>query len=268
MKMQIMFPMALAALMLSLSSCTFLDENICPQATGPIESMDLDLNEFTSIDVHDFASVYLEAGDAQSVRVEGEADVLDRLDVRVANGELIVEVDGCFRGDPTFDVYIVLPEALPLETVALRGAGTLRTESAVTVAETFFLEVSGAGSAYFLAANENTDTKVDIGGAGEVVMTQLAEDMDINIRGGGDLNLEGKANRMACKITGAGDLDAFDFPVETANLDVSGSGDAKVTVNDGDLDVEISGAGSVYYRGEPGQILSRLSGAGELINAN
>ena len=54
--------------------------------------------------------------------------------------------------------------------------------------------------------------------------------------------------------------------LEKADVTISGSGDAEVTVSD-DLDVKITGSGDVYYKGNP-DLDVNITGSGEVINAN
>ena len=99
-------------------------------------------------------------------------------------------------------------------------------------------------------------------------MTTDANELQVDINGAGNATLVGRTKSLIATVDGSGNLNAFDLPADAARLDISGSGDAEVTISGNDLDVEISGAGSVYYKGTPSNIQSRISGAGELIDAN
>jgi hypothetical protein len=66
--------------------------------------------------------------------------------------------------------------------------------------------------------------------------------------------------------TGTGSINAFNFEVDTCYVNLTGTGDCKVNVNEL-LDVVITGTGSVYYSGYP-EIVSHITGLGRLVNSN
>ncbi len=66
--------------------------------------------------------------------------------------------------------------------------------------------------------------------------------------------------------TGTGSINAFNFEVDTCYVNLTGTGDCKVNVNEL-LNAVITGTGSVYYRGYP-EIVSHITGLGRVINSN
>lgn len=70
---------------------------------------------------------------------------------------------------------------------------------------------------------------------------------------------------MNSTFSGAGNILAFDLISETTIISLSGTGKAEVYV-DQLLDVTITGAGSVYYKGKP-TIIQNITGSGSLIDA-
>jgi hypothetical protein len=73
-------------------------------------------------------------------------------------------------------------------------------------------------------------------------------------------------DRMSVSLIGSGGF--FGFPLEsnTCDVDISGSGNCEITVND-DLDVVIDGSGSIYYKGSP-IIHDDITGSGRVVEAN
>lgn len=259
------FTFALTALA---SSCSLIGEGICTRPSGEVVSETVIVDEFTAIDARDVANVILTQGDAFEVVVEGEQEVLDKMDVKVQNGELIVRLDGCFTGNPTFDVFVTVPASSPLTAVSVSGASDLATQNAIEIDDDFELRSSGASDITFDAANVAATASVKVSGAGDAEVSLSSESMEVDISGASDVKITGETKSLDAKISGSGDLMAFNLDAESVFIDVSGAGDAEISVTGDDLEVEISGAGSVSYRGTPSNINSRISGAGELINAN
>ena len=89
----------------------------------------------------------------------------------------------------------------------------------------------------------------------------------VSIVGAGDFKLSGpRQSYLDIYITGAGNVDAYDMNVDECAISISGMGNCKVWVNNG-LDVEISGVGIIYYKGDP-VIKSNISGTGSINKSN
>ncbi|MEO0582287.1 MAG: head GIN domain-containing protein [Bacteroidota bacterium] len=258
----------LVALAMTTTSCNLFNETICTRIEGDTEAQTLELDAITSLDVRDDAQVFLKEGPVQEVRVEAQQEILDNLNFRVENGELIVDVEGCFRGDYTFDVYVTLPSAQALEDLEVSGAGSLQTNTAMTVSDDVDFDISGSGSIDFTAANATSSVEISNSGSGEANIEIGTNTMDIGISGSGRIMLIGASVDTEVSITGSGILQAYEFVTKNANVSVSGSGNAEMRVEGGALDVRISGSGTVRYKGQPGSIEESISGSGRLIDEN
>jgi hypothetical protein len=90
--------------------------------------------------------------------------------------------------------------------------------------------------------------------------------LNSTLSGAGNIVLVGKVGTYQITHSGAGNILAFDLISETTIISLSGTGKAEVYV-DQLLDVTITGAGSVYYKGKP-TIIQNITGSGSLIDAN
>ena len=89
----------------------------------------------------------------------------------------------------------------------------------------------------------------------------------ISVTGAGNFDLDGsKQSRLDIHIIGAGNVDAYGMNVDACNINIEGSGNCKVWVNN-TLDVDISGFGVVYFKGDP-QVSSNIYGTGSINNDN
>lgn len=83
------------------------------------------------------------------------------------------------------------------------------------------------------------------------------------VTGTGDYKLSGaQQDRLDIFVTGVGNVDAYDMPVNTCNIRISGTSICEVHVNEL-LDVMISGVGNIWYRGNP-DINTDISGIGNV----
>jgi hypothetical protein len=81
--------------------------------------------------------------------------------------------------------------------------------------------------------------------------------------GASDITVDGSVDELLADITGAGDLRAKSLLVKTAEISVTGAGDAVVNVSDA-LRVSITGAGDVVYYGNPKTLEKHVVGAGSV----
>lgn len=84
------------------------------------------------------------------------------------------------------------------------------------------------------------------------------------VTGTGDYELSGaQQDRLDIFVNGVGNVDAFDMPVNTCNIRISGTSNCEVDVNEV-LDVVISGVGNIWYRGDP-TVNTDISGVGNIV---
>lgn len=235
---------ALLAGLLALAAVSCNQSFLCERGSGPVVEEILSLPDFDAVEVLGSAEVFLSKGDSISVRVRSQENVLESLDFRVVNDQLIVDVEGCFF-DYGLEVFITLDR--PLRALSLSGSGSIASEDTLLAASLLELRVTGSGS---------LDLPVD---AGEI---------NTRISGSGDVFLQGKASRHEFQTSGSGSLNAFGLLATDYEVQVSGSSKSEVYVNGGTLDVEITGSGEVAYKGAPSGINTRISGSGRVVDAN
>lgn len=235
------FTVCLMAILIS--SCGLTDDEglfDCVDGDGNIVSQELDLDDFSKIDLKIAGDVYVTQGDSQKVVVEAPQNVIHELDLDVRSERWEIEFDDCVK-DYEIKIYITIPE---IKELRISGSGMIYGENDFNIGN-LVLRVSGSG---------------------DIDIVANMEDLDAKISGSGKMKLEGEADKLELKISGSGDYRAFDLIAEDVDVEVSGSGDCEVTAND-ELDVEIRGSGDVYYKGEP-EVNTDISGSGDVIDAN
>jgi len=94
------------------------------------------------------------------------------------------------------------------------------------------------------------DAKFEISGATRVSGDLKAHDTEFEVSEATNVELVGSADKMILRASGASKLRLADFPLEQANVILSGASEATIRVS-GRLDVVLSGASKLYYRGDP-----------------
>ncbi len=117
----------------------------------------------------------------------------------------------------------------------------------VTIPQIDRLLITGVG-------NMTTENEIDV------------DDLEITLTGVGNFDLQGSTNELFISLIGTGDISAFELNTDICDINISGVGNAEVSVNN-ELDVTITGAGTVFYRGTP-TVTSTITGDGSVVEAN
>lgn len=213
----------------------------CTDGDGPIVTREVQVDDFDAIHLPGSIDVFLTQGSEQKVTVEGKENLIDELNYNVSGSEWRIDFDDCVRDVDEFNVYITIPN---LREIEITGSGNVISEN--------FLLVG--------------DLDIELTGSGDVNLAVEAQDIDVKISGSGDIKLEGVADETVYRISGSGDVSAFDLECNVADINVSGSGDVRVLVNNL-LKARISGSGDIFYRGNPTLDID-ISGSGDVVDAN
>jgi hypothetical protein len=84
--------------------------------------------------------------------------------------------------------------------------------------------------------------------------------------GASDLNLKGNVSEVSFIAPGACKISAYDLKTQNFTLDLSGAGKAEVFASR-KLEVHLSGACVVSYKGSPSEVFSNVSGLGRVKEA-
>ena len=205
----------------------------------------LGIASFNKIQIDAALDARITAGGASSLSFRGPASALAHLRSEVKDSTLrIFSDDGHYiteDGELTAAIHV-----FSLSGVDMRGAGKAIVNGTVNAPE-LSLRLSGAGSV-------NVDE----------LHTQR---LSANLSGAGSLILRsGDVDSGIYKISGSGAVRMFGVTQRSATVKLSGVADVELSVA-GRLDVSISGAGAVKYKGYPA-LMQHISGVGSIVNAN
>jgi hypothetical protein len=240
-------------------------------------------NTITKISFRVPGKLYLRQGATQKVEIEGDKDVIREIDTEVDGSKLIIGKEGkwfdwSWNDNDRVNVYITVKD---IEAVSVAGSGDLIGETKI-VSSNLDLNVSGSGSLK-LDVEVSGDLEADVSGSGDIDIKGKCRDFNSNVSGSGKVQMNvaindladfgvsgsgkiyasGSASRVKTSISGSGKVLAADLQAISCEVRISGSGDVEINVKD-QLDANISGSGSVSYRGNPGKVNSHASGSGRI----
>jgi Putative auto-transporter adhesin, head GIN domain len=101
-------------------------------------------------------------------------------------------------------------------------------------------------------------------GAGQIKIADAnSNDLKIESTGAASINAAGKVKSVSISSTGAGEVDTSKLQAEKAKVDATGAANVDVFASD-QLDVTVSGAGSVTYSGNPKTVNKKVNGIGSV----
>ena len=244
------------------------------------------VDTFTKVSFGVPGKLYLRQGSPQKVEIEGKAEVLKEIDIEVQGERLVIGKEGkwsdWFSSDNNDDeevkVYITMQD---VEGLSVSGSGELIGETKI-VAGNLDLNVSGSGNLK-IEADASGDMEADVSGSGNLIVKGkcggfdsdvsgsgkvsldliISEEAEFGISGSGKIQASGSAARVKAAISGSGKVLAADLVTNSCYVRISGSGDVEINVKN-EIDANITGSGTVSYRGSPEKINSHSSGSGSV----
>ncbi|HEU5293007.1 MAG TPA: head GIN domain-containing protein [Cyclobacteriaceae bacterium] len=215
----------------------------------------LELPEFKSVYNNSNYTVYLKQTNKQEVIVEALTEIYELTSVIVENGVLMINVErkpdnpnksvwakiDDIKVNPTMKVYVSVKNLTDLQ---VNGNGKIISENSLA-ATVLTLSVSGSGS-------------MDLDIKGDIVKADVS--------GSGKIALKGYATSIDANLSGSGDLNAFNCPLESAKVKVSGSGDCEVNATSS-IDAIVLGSGSIKHKGNTKSTTKKVYGSGSIDRA-
>ncbi|MDR1507442.1 MAG: DUF2807 domain-containing protein [Treponema sp.] len=122
------------------------------------------------------------------------------------------------------------------------------------------IKVSGQGNVNINNVLETDNIELKISGSGKIGGKIESNNLVADISGSGEINISGVCPQIELKISGSGNINTPDMDVESALVEISGSGETKIDVKR-ELIGRISGSGNIFYKGTP-KIEVNISGKG------
>lgn len=185
-------------------------------------------------------ALHLRQGSPEMLSIEAEPKVLERIEVLRRDGMLIIQSKA-----PGFQTRHPIVLKLTLRTVR---------------------ELHADSAADLQAGPLQSDRlRISLEGSDELLIARLnVRHLTVRLSGSTRATISaGQAEFQDVELDGSGDYAAAGFTSRQARVKAAGSGSAGVRVTER-VDATIEGSGDIEVAG-PGQVLSRIDGAGEVI---
>lgn len=199
--------------------------------------------EFSNIVFDGVGDVVIVSAQQHNVTVEGDEAIVANVATDVRNGTLFISYKSpflkLFLSDESYvTVSLIAPS---IDSVTLTGRGTISGD--IGTADTLALGLHGEGDISLLGIDTDAVTS--------------------HLLGEGTITLSGKTVRHLVYVSGSGTYNAENLLSDETGVRLTGSGD--VTVHAGkELNVVISGDGTVFYVGTPTITDNTVTGTGSI----
>jgi hypothetical protein len=225
-----------------------------------MSTQNYDLKGFTRVEVGGAFEVEVTQSDSFNVTVT--ADDFPHLRVEEIGDTLVIKHQGIgwfvpFHGRPRAKVSLPV-----LAGLKISGASEGKVENFQSDTD---LAITLSGASHMEARNISAgNLEVKVNGAstlsGEI---KVSKDSDFEATGASKIDLTGTGTNAVRVVNGASRAELSQFPVQNANLKISGASNAYININ-GKLDANVSGASSLLWSGSPVMGDIQTSGASTL----
>ncbi|MCK5846906.1 MAG: DUF2807 domain-containing protein [Bacteroidales bacterium] len=235
--MSVLKGIGIGIVIFTLLSFTFIFQSRI-NGSGNVIKQTRELSTFNAIDAGNAFDIIITKGDNQSVVIEADDNLMEKIITSVKGNELKLSTKGSINNSTKMKVHITMAELIGVD---LSGAATLLSESRF----------------------DNDDMEIEQSGASSMELKLRCKNLDIDISGAANIKLSGFTNNMEAECSGASNISAFNLEVENAVVDCSGASNAKLFITKS-LSGEASGASNITYKGSPTKIDIRTSGASDV----
>jgi hypothetical protein len=172
------------------------------------------------------------------VVVTAQENLLPMIITKVKNGTLHISTEGSYQSDQELKIDIY---GRHLNSLTLNSSGDFNSDGRIDE-QKFYLEMNSSGDA---------DIRLK------------SKSIEVDSNGSGDISMAGTTDYLEVELNSSGDFSALELRTFNTELELNGSGDAKVFAKES-LEIELNGSGDVSYKGRA-KIEKTINGSGEVF---
>jgi hypothetical protein len=278
--------------MLLLTGCSAIFHT---SGTGQIVEKTYDFKDFTNVEISNAYQYEITQSDNYSVVVSTPESLVDHLDIHISGNTLYIGMKFVLFSSSNLKITITMPQLINLSVtgacngtatgfdsnsnleIYLSGASRLdanfkagitkldiygdsRITGNLTAADT---EIILSGASDLNMTMQTGNMVITASGSSDIRGSLQAADCQFNLSGASTCNISGAAGKTVIAASGASDFISSGFTVQTADVKLTGASDASIRVN-GTMNVDISGASTLNYSGNPTIGKIDISGASKM----
>ncbi|MFC2004891.1 head GIN domain-containing protein [Chloroflexota bacterium] len=194
--------------------------------SGNVVTENFDFSDFTKLEAQTGFEVELIRSNSYSIEITTDDNIQEYLDVTKSDDTLRIRLTGY----------------LNYSSVTLKAK--------ITMPDIYGISLSGGSQAEVTGFSSSHDFSAALSGGSRLEGDITTGDAKFDLSGGSRVTLAGSADDLVIKSSGGSKSILESFPVDNADINISGGGSATIDVS-GTLDVNLSGGSKAIYDGEP-----------------
>jgi len=219
-----------------------------------------DFDGFNKIELSSAFQVEVIPSDSYSITITAQKKLFDHIAVTKTGDTLGISMKWSFGtwlsswGFRSPKARITMPALIGLE---MSGASK-GTAKSFKSSENLVLVISGASSLEVDMEVKAAD--IEVSGASHLMGVLKSGDIEMEVTGASGVELDGSGDNLDIHVSGASRANLEDFTIQNADTAISGASRAVISA-DSKITVELSGASSLEYTGNPDVDVKEISGA-------
>lgn len=206
--------------------------------SGVVATESRPITEFTSINIEGNYKLNIKQGKTFKLFLKMDNNLLDNTSTEIEGDVLHIYNKSRVSHSSSNEVYVTVKN---IDNITMVGSIDLISSNVITIPS---LSIVGAGAC-------NIDMNIH------------SNSITLELAGSNNVNLKGVTHSLDLDMAGYGDFNSLELYSENVSLDLSGAVSSKVSSKDF-LDVNISGTGKVYYKGNP-ELIQETSRNGRVL---
>jgi hypothetical protein len=231
--------------------------------SGDLVEVQMGYTGFTSLDVDAPFEVTVIHDNDYSVTVMVDDNILDLVEVSQTGQTLSLDLSPQFGyGNMTLKAVVAMPI---LDGVKMSSASTVTVIDSASFPSVASTSIDVSEASHLLISSVVTnELTVSVTGASRATIGALASGTTLIVEDASTVKMNGSSYDLTMTSAAASKADLTDYETTDASTTVSGASEAWVNVN-GSLDVDVSGASSLYYHGAASIGYFNMTGASSFI---
>lgn len=229
------------------------------QGDGDVETVRVDAQPFTELEVGHAFIVHLKEGDTDGVEIRADKNLQPLIEVRNEGSVLKIEAKENLR--PTKPIELTLFTGT-ISRIVAGGASRVEAQG-FEKPERVRLVASGASRVVYNGAIDGLEAEAS--GASAVVAKDIVGGkVEAQASGSSGIELAGKADEAALSASGASGIQADGLVVASARAEASGASQCVIDAVE-HLDAHANGASQINYIQDPARLDKQVSGASKVV---
>jgi len=186
------------------------------RGSGISREEDRQVPEFSAIELETGATVMVKVGEASSLHISGDDNLLSRVETKVHDGVLTIDTRGSCNFRCGLEIEIATPS---LERFTIEGSGDVKIHGLEN--DQVKLAIEGSGTLHAEGSARSLIGSIE--GSGSLALDELAaEDADLSIEGSGSMEVHVQ-RKLSYSIEGSGDIHYDGEPELGGRIEGSGN---------------------------------------------